>query len=302
MKRHLRTALIATGLLLGGVAAAWAQQPPGVMPPPAPPGAPASPPQAGASPTGAQGSVWNEIMTTKKFRPCMPIIPPNAYKDNTGKWRGFNAAMAEDIAKTLNVELEYVESNLRTMVIDLQTGRCQAILGLVITPARAVAMDFAGPLYEPLVAIGTRPGFTLKGTKYSDLDDPAIRTSVIQGNAAAQRLERGAPKATKLLLPSFNDAALALQAGRADVYVGNIFELLAAQAKTKMFGKVELVEGAKPAQSYAGVRYDDDGRFARFMQNWASFNRIHGNVTKWIIDSLVESGVDKNDLPANLEF
>lgn len=307
MRRTLRLALAA--VLLAGVVPASAQTIPGQLPGPppgSPPGRPPepAPPTPTAQPTGGQGSVWNEIMTSKVFKACMPIIPPNAYKDSTGKWAGFAAAMAEDVAKTLNVKLEFVESNLRTQVIDLQTGRCQAIFGLVITPQRAVAMDFVGPLYEPLLAMGSKKGAQLPGNKWADIDKAEIRASAVQGNASVQRLERGAPKATKVILPTFNDAVLALQSNRADVYVGNIFEVLAAQAKNGMFGQIALIEGvnAKPAPSFAGVRYDDDGRFARFMQHWASYQRNTGAVTKWIIDALVETGVKREDIPSSLEF
>lgn len=77
MLRHLRNAPTA-GLLVASAAAA--QSPPGVRPTP-----PVARPQAQAAPVGRQHSVWNEIMTTRKFQPCMPVIPRNTYKDNTGK-------------------------------------------------------------------------------------------------------------------------------------------------------------------------------------------------------------------------
>lgn len=311
MTRPMHLAALATlAALWCGSLAASAQTIPGQLPGPppgAPPGRPAEPAPASAAPAperaGGQGSVWNEIMAQKVFKPCMPSsYAPNSYKDGQGKWRGFSASMAEDIAKTLNVRLEFVESSLRTMVIDLQTGRCQAILGLVITPQRAVAMDFAGPLYEPFLAMGSSKGTRLPGNKWSDIDKDTIRTSAIQGNAAVQRLEKGAPKSSKVILPSFNDAVLALQSNRADIYVGNIFELLVAQAKNGMFGEVALIDGAKPAPSFAGVRYDDDGRFARFLQHWAGYSRNTGAVTKWIVDALVETGVKREDIPASIDF
>ena len=64
-----------------------------------------------------------------------------------GNWSGFAVEMAKDVAKSLHVDLEYVETSFKTVVLDLQSGKCQVFFGFNATPERALAIDFAGPLY-----------------------------------------------------------------------------------------------------------------------------------------------------------
>lgn len=256
----------------------------------------------GSAASAQDASAWQSIMASKTLKVCMPVFPPNAYKDRAGQWQGFSASMAKDVAKTMHVNLEWVETTLKTQVIDLQSGRCDVIFGLVITPERAMAMDFAAPLYYPLMAMASRRGYSLPGKDWASINKPDARTSVVLGNAAEARLNRGAPLSTKVPLGTVNEAVLALQSGRADIYVGNIFEVLAVQAKAPVFQDISIIEDAKPAPSFAGIRYDSDGRFARFLANWAAYARNSGEMQDWVAQALVDTGVDRKLIPSGIAF
>src|SRR4051812_2454630 len=65
-----------------------------------------------AAPAFAQQSesTWDQIKRTGKLRAGVIDYPPYWYREKgTGKWVGAMVEMAEDIAKTMRVELENVE-------------------------------------------------------------------------------------------------------------------------------------------------------------------------------------------------
>ena len=63
---------------------------------------------------------------------------PMSYLDpDTGKYVGFDAELAEDLAQALGVELEYVETSWPTLMADTLAGKFDlAICGITITDAR----------------------------------------------------------------------------------------------------------------------------------------------------------------------
>jgi ABC-type amino acid transport substrate-binding protein len=66
---------------------------------------------------------WNEIMAAKKLTACVvPSYQPYSAKDASGTWSGFAVEMAKDVAKSLHVDLEYVETSFKTVVLDIQSG------------------------------------------------------------------------------------------------------------------------------------------------------------------------------------
>ena len=63
---------------------------------------------------------------------------PMSYLDpSSGRYVGFDAELAEDLAAALNVELEYVKTSWPTLMEDTLTGKFDlAICGITVTEAR----------------------------------------------------------------------------------------------------------------------------------------------------------------------
>jgi polar amino acid transport system substrate-binding protein len=247
-------------------------------------------------------SAWNDIMAKKKLTVCVvPAYQPYSAKDAAGTWSGFAVEMAKDVAASLHVDVEFVETSFKTVVLDIQSGKCHAFFGFNATPERALAIDFAGPLYTLGFGALDRPGFVPKGDHWADLNDPSIRVCYAVGNSSEQQIKRFAPKSTQVALPKSDDCALAIMSGRADRYIDGIMGTMGARAKNSKLGPLHLMTPNYALPSYAGVRLDD-GRFQKFLQRWVEYNRGNGNINYWLTSSMESIGIKPESIPPEVTF
>ncbi len=255
--------------------------------------------------TGAAepGSTWDHIMSSKKLVACVvPAYQPYSWKDNNGNWQGFAVTMAKDVAKDLRVTPEFVETSFATVVLDLQSAKCDVFFGFNATPERALAIDFAGPLYTLGFGALDRKGWKAAGDHWADLNDPSVRVCYSIGNSSEQQIKRFAPKSTQIALANSTDCVLALLSGRADRYIDGIMGSLGALEKNPQLGPVHIMTPSYALPSYAGMRLDSDGRFQKFVQRWSEYNRANGNITQWLTDSMGSIGISPSQLPPNMQF
>ena len=257
----------------------------------------------GVAAAAEPGSTWDHVMGSKKLTTCVvPAYQPYSWKDTDGNWQGFAVTMAKDVAKDLHVAPEFVETSFGTVVLDLQSGKCDAFFGFNATPERALAIDFAGPLYTLGFGALDRKGWKAPGDHWADLNDPSIRVCYSIGNSSEQQIRRFAPKSTQIALGNSNDCVLALMSGRADRYIDGIMGSLGAFQKNSQLGPVHVMTPSYALPSYAGMRLDSDGRFQKFVQRWSEYNRANGNITYWLTDSIGSIGVKSVDIPPDAQF
>ena len=65
----------------------------------------------------------------------------------SGEWRGFVVEMGKDMATTLGVELEVVESSWANSILDVQSGKVDLAFALTALPTRALSVSFSSPTY-----------------------------------------------------------------------------------------------------------------------------------------------------------
>ena len=112
MKKMAGAAVLAAGLLLGGAGSAWA---------------------AHLEDIAARGTL--RVGTTGDYRPM-------SYKDADGKYEGFDTELAEKLADSLHVKVEYVPTTWKTLAADTQAGKFDiAICGITRTYDRARTME-----------------------------------------------------------------------------------------------------------------------------------------------------------------
>jgi polar amino acid transport system substrate-binding protein len=250
----------------------------------------------------ADGTAWTEIMENKELVACVvPAYQPYSAKDMSGNWSGFAVEMAKSVADALHVDLKLVETSFKTVVLDLQGNKCHVFFGFNATPERALAIDFAGPLYTLGFGALDRQGWEAPGDNWADLNDPSIRICYAVGNSSEQQIKRFAPNSTQSALPQADDCVLALLSGRVDRYIDGIMGSLGATSKNKALGEVHLMKPDYALPSYAGVRLDD-GRFQKFLQRWSEYNRANGNINFWLTESMESIGITPEVIPADVRF
>ena len=252
--------------------------------------------------TGAAAeSNWDQIKRTGKLRLGVFAYPPNHYIDTkTGKWEGFAVDMARDIASTMEVALDYGESSFGNAPLDLQANKIDIQFGLQATPKRAMAIDFAGPIYElNYIMIN---GKNFHGKTWEDYNKPEVKVAVKMGASSELAVRMYAPRAQRVELKEIADIIMAVQAGRADALGDMAIAGLVAKIRNPQLGEFVQPTPISGLPSYAGMRFDGDHRFRDFVTRWAEFHRLTGSVPKWIRKSLTSLDIKESDIPDDLRF
>lgn len=264
-----------------------------------------SPAVAQTAPSAAPASgesTFAQIRRTKKLRIAGIIgTEPYYHKDIvTGQWSGFCVSMATDLAKSLEADVEILESTWGNSVLDLQANKIDIMFGLSPTPSRALIVEFTRPIMNNTFTIIAKPEFEPKS--WEDLNKPEVRVAVDIGSTHDLFARRTIPKATLVALKSPDDAVLAVQSGRADCLIQVAMLSLVTVKKNTRVGKIIVPTPAASQPTCCGVRVDVDSRFRTYVDNWLEYNRSLRALREWIISSLSLVGVQEQDIPPGLQF
>ena len=258
-----------------------------------------------ASPASAQAGPDNtldRIRANKVLR--IAVLPgelPYFNKDlATGTWSGFSIEMANDIAKLLDVKLEYTESTYGNSILDLQSNKIDLGFALNPTPQRALVVDFTATVFpHPF-------GAMLKGIEaktWADINKPEVRIAVDVGSANEAVARRFAPNATIKSLKSRDEVMLEMSSGRVDCVVNALVLGLTAIAKNPNLGTYKILQTPAVAiPSSMAVRREPDKRWRDFLSVWVDYNRGIGQMREWFVKGLSLSGVKPEDVPVELNI
>ena len=172
-----------------------------------------------AGPASAQTTADNtldRIRANKVLR--IAVLPgelPYFNKDlASGTWSGFSIEGANDIAKLLDVKLEYTESTYGNSILDLQSNKIDLGFALNPTPQRALVVDFTVPVF--LHPFGAMLKKGLEAKTWADVNKPEVNIAVDVGSANETVARRFAPNATIKSLKSRDEVMLEMSSGRVD--------------------------------------------------------------------------------------
>src|SRR5579871_4391359 len=257
-----------------------------------------------ATPASAQtaDNTLDRIRSTKVMR--IAVLPgelPYFNKDlATGTWSGFSIEMANDIAKLLDVKLEYTESTYGNSILDLQSNKIDLGFALNPTPQRALVVDFTATVFpHPF-------GAMLKGIQaktWGDINKPEVRIAVDVGSANETIARRFAPNATIKSLKSRDEVMLEMASSRVDCVVNAMMLGLTAIAKNPNLGTYKILQSPSvTVASSCAVRREADKRWRDFLSVWIDYNRGIGQMREWFVKGLALSGVKPEDVPVELNI
>ncbi len=256
-----------------------------------------------AAPAVAQQSTIDQIKERGVLRvPAILNEDPYFNKDpRTGEWRGFVIDMASDIAATLGVELEVVESTWANSILDVQSGKADIALALTALPTRALSISFSSPTYYNSFVI-VSPNPELAAATWASLNDPSITVAVDLGSAQDLITQQYLPKANVLRFKTRDEAILAVASGKADAIVNTVLNSLVMIKRNAALGQVYVPEPVLSSPSVIGINYASDEQFKSFISAWADYNRRVGNNQTWIINGLAPFEIGLDDLPENFDL
>src|ERR1700749_4320032 len=134
-----------------------------------------------ASPASAQTAADNtldRIRANKVLR--IAVLPgelPYYNKDlASGTWSGFSIEGANDIARLLDVKLDYTESTYGNSVLDLQSGKIDLGFALNPTPQRALVIDFTKTVFPHPFGAMLKKGREAK--TWANINNPEFKIAV----------------------------------------------------------------------------------------------------------------------------
>ena len=259
-----------------------------------------------ASPAAAQAQADNtldRIRADKVLR--IAVLPgelPYFNKDlASGTWSGMCIEMANDIAKLLDVKLEYTESTYGNSILDLQSNKIDLGFALNPTPQRALVVDFCGAVFHHPFGAMLKKG--LEANTWADINKPDVRIAVDVGSANEAVARRFAPNATIKSLKARDEVMLEMSSGRVDCVVNALVLGLTAIAKNPNLGSYKILQTPSVAiPSSMAVRRESDKRWRDFLSVWVDYNRGIGQMREWFVKGLALSGVKPEDVPVELNI
>lgn len=264
-------------------------------------------PMAGlTSPAHAQSaaeSTFDRVRRTKILR--VAVLPgelPYFQKDLvTNTWSGACIAMALDIAKVFDAQLEYIESTYGNSVLDLQSNKVDLAFALNPTPVRTLSIAFTHPvLIHPFGCLAKRG---LVPVTWDDLNKPELKIVFDIGSLHETAARRYCSKAELIGYKSRDECTLALQSGRADAHIQAALLGLSTVGKNPSLGPYYLLTNPFVAlPSCMGLQREPDTRFREVLDSWVDMNRGTGQIREWLLEGVAKFGVGRDQIPTSLTF
>ncbi len=177
---------------------------------------------AALSPAGAEARPLGEVLSSRRLRAGInPTLPPFGTFNERNQIDGFDADIAREIARRMNVELEIVQVGSPDRIPFLQADRIDIVLGAITrTIERALVIDYTVPLHTQSVIVLTKAtGTAAPINAPADLNNRAVRLVQVRGTVGVPWIQANAAQAQVTLLDNYPDCFRALAQGRADAMV-----------------------------------------------------------------------------------
>lgn len=209
-------------------------------------------------------------------------IPAQTKNPATGDWEGFNVDMAKNLAETLKVKLEIVDSTWSTLIPELMKGSFDIVMvDMFRTPARAETVVFTDSYMITGNTWLVRRDLNL--SNWHQLNDPKYTIVTIAGTAAVAQSDKLLPLAKKKALVTENAVAphLEVAAGRADAHLSDYVQNLLF-IKANPNANVKILDPNDPIEA-AGYSYairPGDYHFLAFLNTWIAYNTTTGFISE----------------------
>ena len=151
---------------------------------------------------------------------------PMSYLDpGTGRYVGFDAELAEDLASSLGVDIEYVETSWPTLMDDTLAGKFDlAICGITVTDARKEQALMSDGYLGNGKTVLCRAEDAGKYTSLKAINRPEVRVMENPGGLNEQFARENLPDATLIIHDVNQDIPGLIAAGEADVMITETME------------------------------------------------------------------------------
>jgi ABC-type amino acid transport substrate-binding protein len=169
----------------------------------------------------AQDSRLDKIVAQKSLKVCIwPEYFGISYLDPRSQTLiGIDSDLAQELAKDLKVNLEFVKSSFPTFISDITENKCDiAMFAIGNTKARSEKVRFTTPhLQSDIYAITTKNNKKIQN--WEDIDKKGIVVAVAKGTYHEPIMKEKLKNAELLVVDSMHAREQEVQSGRADVFM-----------------------------------------------------------------------------------
>jgi ABC-type amino acid transport substrate-binding protein len=175
-------------------------------------------------PTGAGAAdLLEKVLAERSVTVCIwPEYFAITYRNaRTGRLQGLDIDLAAEFARDLGVRLNQHETSFAKLLDDLEQRRCDiAMMGVGVTPQRAMRIDFSTPyLRSDMVAVTSRINKTLH--HWNDIDRPGRIVAVQAGTIMETHMRESLRHASIHVTTRPGERDRDVESGRADVFIAD---------------------------------------------------------------------------------
>jgi len=170
-------------------------------------------------------TAYQRVMRTGTLR-CAYYLYPQFFDQDltTKKFSGFYYDLLEEMGRRLSLKIEWAEEvGLSNALEGLKTNRYDSVcVPLFQLPGRARVSEFTLPFVYLPFSVYVRADDTRFDNNLAKINDPAIRTAVVEGDMGQTVKNEDFPKGAFLTLPNLTDVSqlpMSVVMGKADVYM-----------------------------------------------------------------------------------
>jgi polar amino acid transport system substrate-binding protein len=207
---------------------------------------------------------------------------PWFYKDaKTGELGGIYKDAVERLAKEMEVKVDWKEVTFQNSTVGLRKGDYDLYgSSLTYTTARAVVVDYVGPLWSKGSLLMVHKDNAGRFKKLSDFDDPKVTFSVVAGGSEEPRIPILFPKAK--LITTAGQVVLGaepVRAKRADVWMSGDSDVLLFAKRNNWAQVFDPTAPIDKRPNTWAVRYGDT-EWKHFLDMYGAFLVINGEMER----------------------
>jgi len=207
---------------------------------------------------------------------------PWFYKDaKTGELGGIYKDAVERLAREMEVKVDWKEVTFQNSTVGLRKGDYDLYgSSLTYTTARAVVVDYVGPLWSKGSLLMVHKDNAARFKKLSDFDDPKVTFSVVAGGSEEPRIPILFPKAK--LITTAGQVVLGaepVRAKRAEVWMSGDSDVLLFAKRNNWAQVFDPNSPIDKRPNTWAVRYGDT-EWKHFLDMYGAFLVINGEMER----------------------
>ena len=230
-----------------------------------------------ASPASAADSVLIDILSSGKLKVgTTGDWDPMTMKDPaTNTYKGYDIDVVTELAKDLEVELEFVPTDWKTLVSGISASKYHMTGSASISPGRAKAAGYTDSYF----ALNTVP-LTLKKnadrfTDWDDLDKADVTVAATLGTTQEQQVKNFFPNAKHKIIEAPARDFQEVLSGRADAHITSNVEAFKLVAKYPELMVIPVKEG-RARTPIAMLVPQDDQVWINYLNTWIKLKQERG--------------------------